>query len=248
VTDTELLNEIEAQKALMITVSTGGPRIDSVNGEYTERRRRIGEELARRRIEDPNPHTDLWRWHGKWSSGDLPSYASRRMYVADLYDPLLERVRRGPVPVGSDLFDAPTGWARVDRQVDGVRAALETARTEEDYQGVGHRCREVIISLAQVVYQPGVHRAPDGVVPSATDAKRMLEAYLSTEHAGDGNAEARRLVKAAFDLANAVQHRRTATFRDAALCAEATITAVNTVAILAGRRDETPREERALGR
>lgn len=142
----------------MITVAIGGPCIDSVNCEYVERRCRIGDELARRRVEDPNPHSDLWHWYGKWSSGDLPSYASRRTHVAELYDPLLDRIRRGGVGVGSELFEAPTGWTKVDRQIDGVRAALETARTEEDFQGVGLRCREVIISLAQAVYQPRIAR------------------------------------------------------------------------------------------
>jgi hypothetical protein len=245
-TDSDLMAEVDAQKAMMIAVATGGPRIETVNGEYIDRRRRIGDELVRRGIGDPNPHTDLWRWYGKWSKGDLPSYASRRMYVADLYDPLLERLRRGGGTAGSGLFEEPTGWAKVDRQIDGVRAALEMARTEEDYQGVGHRCREAIISLGQAVYRAGVHRAPDGVEPSATDAKRMLEGYLVTDHGGDRNADTRRLVKAAFDIANTVQHRRTAEFRDAALCAEGTITAVNTIAILAGRRDDTPREETAV--
>src|SRR5438876_12161253 len=114
-TDAEVLAEIEAQKAVMMAVATGGPRIDSVNVEYIERRRRIGDELAKRRLDDPNPYTDLWRWYGKWSSGDLPSYASRRTYIAELYAPLIDRVRRGGVVVGSELFEAPTGWAKVDR-------------------------------------------------------------------------------------------------------------------------------------
>jgi hypothetical protein len=74
----------------------------------------------------------------------------------------------------------------------------------------------------------------------------MLEAYLAHEHAGDGNKSSRKLVSAAFDVANTVQHRRTASFRDASLCAEGTITAVNTVAILSRRRDETLREETAV--
>ena len=67
-----------------------------------------------------------------------------------------------------------------------------------------------------------------------------------TEHPGPGNKVARRLVTAAFDLANRVQHHRKAEFRDAALCAEGAITAIHTVAILAGRRDDSPREETAV--
>jgi hypothetical protein len=73
----------------------------------------------------------------KWKSGDLPNYASRRTFIAELYDPLLERIRQGSAAVGSDLFEAPTGWVKVDQQIDAVRAALERARTEEDFQGVG---------------------------------------------------------------------------------------------------------------
>jgi hypothetical protein len=65
----------------------------------------------------------------------------------------------------------------------------------------------------------------------------MLEAYFAVELAGGANEEARRHARSALDFANAVQHRRTATFRDAALCVEATTTVVNVIAIVAGRRD-----------
>ncbi len=40
-TDDELIKEIEGQRQLMIAVSTGGPRIQEVNGEYIGRRDRI---------------------------------------------------------------------------------------------------------------------------------------------------------------------------------------------------------------
>jgi hypothetical protein len=44
-TDAELINAIEAQRALMIAVATGGPRIQEVNVEYTHRRIEIDEEF-----------------------------------------------------------------------------------------------------------------------------------------------------------------------------------------------------------
>ena len=90
----ELVAEIEAQRSLMIAVSTGGPRIDSVNDDYCARREGIREALRQRGLDDPNPYPDLWEWYGKWSSGDLPSYQSRRQYISDMYRPLLERIRR----------------------------------------------------------------------------------------------------------------------------------------------------------
>jgi hypothetical protein len=239
VTDDELIREIEEQRALMILVATGKETIQSTNDDYRKRRQLICEGLRERGIEDPNPYSDLWRWYEKWKSGDLPSYQSRRRYISDLYDPLIDRLYRRKLSVGSELYEEPTGWAKVDRQIDNAKEKLETAKDEEDYQTVGLLCREVLISLAQAVYNPQVHMSSDGTAPSETDAKRMLDGYISIELSGGSTEEARRHVKAALDFANSLQHRRTATFREAAMCAEATIAVVNLVAIISGRRDPT---------
>jgi len=237
VTEEELLEEIESQRNLMISVSTGGNRIQNVNDEYKERRERIRKALEALGIKDPNPYSDLWRWYGKWSSGDLPTYQSRRLYISDLYDPLADKLRQGEIQVGSHLFTEPTGWARVDRGVDNIREKLETSSVEEDYQAVGLLCREALISLAQAVYDPTLHPLPDGSSPSDTDAKRMLEGYIAAELAGSSNEEIRRHANAALALANSLVHRRTATFRDAAMCAEASAAVINLIAIASGRRD-----------
>ncbi len=236
-TDEELIIEIEAQRALMVAVATGGPRIQEVDPEYRRRRIKIQKALSERGLEDPDPHTDLWRWYGTWSSGTYPSYSSRRLYMLEMYDPLIDRIRRACDKVGSEIFEEPTGWARVDRGMDKVRESLETSSAEEDFQTVGLLCREALISLAQEVYSPERHKSLDGTTPSRTDAKRMLESYIAVELQGGPQEESRKHARAALDLANALQHRRTATFRDAALCAEATAAVVNTIAILSGRRD-----------
>ena len=231
-----LASDLEAQKNLMVAVATGGPRIDDVNVEYIGRRNRIRDGLARLGIPDANLYSDLWAWYGKWSSGDLPSYQSRRQYLSQLLDPLIEAVERS-VELGESIFEETTGWAKVDRQLDGAREQLARAESEEDFQAVGLRCREVLISLGQEVFDPTRHSTTDGVAPSGTDAKRMLDAYLQTELPGSTNEEARKHARSALAFATALQHKRTAIFRDAALCAEATASVVNLVAILSGRRD-----------
>lgn len=235
--DEELVKEIEAQRSLMIAVATGGPRIQSVNQEYEQRRLRIEAALEERGLRDPNPYTDLWAWYGKWSSGDLPGYQSRRKFISELYAPLIDRLRRGSQTRGAEMFEEPTGWARVDRSLSEIRKRLEEASTEEQFQAVGLLCRESLISLAQTVYDPARHKPIDNIEPSPTDAKRMLEAYLAKEQAGGANQIARQHAKAALDLANELQHGRTATFRQAALCAEATTSVVNLIAIVSGQRD-----------
>ena len=138
---------------------------------------------------------------------------------------------------GTDVFLEPTGWPRVDRTLGEARTRLESALNEEQFQAVGLLCREALISLAQTVFEPDQHPPLDGVTVSNTDAKRMLDRYLAVEVAGKSNAIARKHAKVALDLANELQHQRTAAFRNAALCVEATASVVNIIAILSGVRD-----------
>ena len=231
-TDAELLAELDYIRNTMIAVATGGPRIPTVNDEYRMRYGQVAAELARRRLENPITYASLWDWYGRWSSGDLPSYQSRRDFVSELIGPLINQIR-----TGHRDEPAPTGWPRVDRTVGEVRDRLAAARTEEQFQAVGLLCRDALISVAQAVYVRDRHPPLDGVQPSATDAKRMLEAYISIELAGGANEEARKHARSGLDFANVLTHRRTAGFRDAALCVEATTAVINVVAIVAGRRD-----------
>lgn len=134
------------------------------------------------------------------------------------------------------VFDEPTGWQKVDRQIQEMRTRLDAASVEEQYQAVGLLCREVLISVAQEVYDPSRYPSTDEKTPSETDAKRMLEAIFEVELQGSSNEEARAHAKAAVRLAHALQHKRLADFRTSALCAEGTLSVVNMLAIIAGRR------------
>jgi hypothetical protein len=231
----QLISDIQNQKDIMIAVSTGGPRIQHKNSEYQERRLKIREGLVFFGLRDPNPYSDLWQWYGKWSSGDLPTYQSRRNYIANLYEDLLNILEQKKHGKTSEPPNILTGWTRVDRSIDAIRIRLDTATNEEEFQMIGLLCREALISLAQAVYNPSKHSGNDGVVISETDAKRMLERYFAAELTGHGNETARKHARASLDLANELQHKRTAGFRDAALCAEATRTVINIVAIISER-------------
>ena len=231
-TTPELLAALEEMRGVMILVATGGTRIDDVDPYYQRLFIELSGEFDRRHIENPIPFRSLWDWYGRWSSGDLPTYQSRRLFIGELINPLSERVRTGKVAVSTD-----TGWPRVDRTVGEIRDRLAAASLEEQFQAIGLLCREALISIAQAVYDPERHSSIDGVKPSATDGKRMLESFIAAELSGGANEEIRRHAKSALDLANTLQHRRTADFRLAALCVEATTSVINVIAIVAGRRD-----------
>ena len=233
---TEVESLIESQIDLMIAVATGGPRIQTKNGEYKEKYELIRDKLQSLNKRDPNPFKDLWGWYGRWSSSDLPTYQSRREYVRSLYHDLLEDLAGGPSVIPSEPSRKPTGWEKVDRNVDKIIASLDQAKHEEEFQTVGLLCRECLISLAQSVFNPIKHIPADGVQPSKTDAYRMLEGYFSCEFSGPKNEALRRHAKAALTLANNLQHQRTARHIDAALCSEAIRTVVNIVAITSKRR------------
>lgn len=232
-----LLDILEQQKALMISVSTGGPQIKSVNTEYQSRNDKIQSGLEERNIKHTNKYGDLWAWYGKWSDGSLPKYQSRREYISNIFDPLISSVRNLDQKSLNPVFEEPTGWVRVDRGVGEIKLRLVQSNTEEQFQSIGLLCREALISLAQVVFLEEEHKTLDGVKASETDAKRMLEACIAHTLPGSSNENIRRHARASLALANDLTHRRTAEFRQAALCAEATNAVVNIIAIISGRRD-----------
>lgn len=235
-----LIHDIDAQRSLMVDVATGGHRIQEVDEQYMARRGRIAQALAEISVEDPNPFDSLWDWYGKWNK-NLPTYRSRREYLSDLFKPTLAQLRTRPGAARQPLFKTATGWPAIDRGQVQMRQLLERAQSAQQFQSVGLHCRELLITLAQTVFDPERHPTIHGQEASTTDAKRMLEAYIESELTGRSNEELRKHARAAFDLANALQHRRTANFRDAALCAEATTSIVNLIAIVSGRRDPEAR-------
>jgi hypothetical protein len=220
----------------MNAVATGKARIQELDDQYKARKRRIGQELEFRGVCDPNPFDSLWDWYHKWKS-EFERYGERRRYLTALFEPLFfslaDRLDE-PVPVRE-----PTGWDRVDRALTKARRVLETASHEEDFQSVGLLCREVLISVGQSVYKPDIHSPSDGMIPSATDANRMIEAFFIAAAAGSSNEAVRRYAKSSLQLAVELQHRRSADFRVASLCLEATSSVVHTVAILGGRHDKS---------
>ena len=84
----------------------------------------------------PNQFNDLWEWYGRWSQGDLPSYASRRSFVSELYKETIDIIEKSVSTMLSENYE-PTGWERVDRTVYEMKHRLSIANTEEQFQAIG---------------------------------------------------------------------------------------------------------------
>ena len=132
----------------------------------------------------------------------------------------------------------PTGGERVDRSIDEMKNRLEVANAEEQFQAIGMLGRETIITVAQQVFDRTLHKTEDGVEPSETDAKRMLDAFLGCELAGASNERTRKFTKSAVDMANQLTHDRMAMKRDASMC----LASVTSVAALMKLIQENPKE------
>ena len=128
-------------------------------------------------------------------------------------------------------------WSAVDRAITKAGELLRQGKNSEDFQTIGLLCREALISLAQASFDPSRHKTENGLDPSPTDSKRMLEAFFMTELSVGSNEDARRHARASVSLADSLVHRRTASYRDAALCLEATQSAANLVSIVTGRTE-----------
>lgn len=75
-------------------------------------------------------------------------------------------------------MDRAESWRRVDRTLEDMRRNLAAGTAEEHFQTVGLLGREIIISVAQAVFDPLRHKRNDGKDISATDANGMLEAFF----------------------------------------------------------------------
>src|SRR6266480_2028510 len=101
--------------------------------------------------------------------------------------------------------DREQAWKRTSRALAEMRRNVETGSAEEHFQTVGLLGREAIISAAQAVFDPLMHKRSDGTEPSSTDGTGMLEAFFDSTLAGSSNEQARKFAKSALALAVALQ-------------------------------------------
>lgn len=232
VTKQTILKLIEHLKTYMISVSTGGPRIQDVNDDYRTAYNTLDQYLSTLGLENLNPFRDLWEWYSRWSQSDLGTYALRRTFISQLYQRTIDDINVSQEEFSGEVYE-PTGWDRVDRAIYEMKQRIAVADTEEKFQAIGMLGRETLITTAQQVFNRDLHKTEDGVNPSDTDAKRMLDAYFIYTLSGSANERYRKFAKSAVDLANHLTHDRMAEKSDAEMCITAVISVISLVRALA---------------
>jgi hypothetical protein len=169
--------EIDYETAMLIGVATRDIAIEDASSDYKRRRRFIRQGLRSLGLDDPNQWPELWSWYGFYKEREeLGTYQARREYIIRRYQPLLtalERLEERQLGTG---IDAPeTGWTEVDAETRQLRQRYATAQTPEDFRAVGLLCRDILISLGDVVFDPDRHLPMDQPMPKRDDAKNRID-------------------------------------------------------------------------
>ncbi|MEU4291044.1 hypothetical protein AB0E63_22705 [Kribbella sp. NPDC026596] len=180
------------------------------------------------------PFRDYSSFKSFWLRNDgYGSWQARRDLLNSLIDPLHDRL----IVLESQSLDSSlaqpisprstTGWARVDEEVLELRRHFQIARTAQDYRNVGNDCVIVIETLSRQVYDPAVHLREGEQVPPVTMTKARIERFIEDAAPGSGQADLRKLARAAIEFAQSVKHSATGTRRDAGIAADAVILLAN---------------------
>ena len=133
----------------------------------------------------------------------------------------------------SDVSD----WHGINEAINQINKDCSLANTEIEYQNIGNSCRNLVISVAQIVFNPDIHgnTNKDGKALSKTDAIGMLSNYFTYKFSGSNNELYRKYAKAANDLANMLTHKRNATKMDMLITVSATLSLVNLIGVIEGK-------------
>lgn len=230
----QMKKDLESIRDILISVSTGGPRFQEVEPQYKSLHSALSKKCKQLNITYNNCFDGLWQWYGRYRA-ELPTYQSRREFIQNLLAPTFEAFNSDSTStsIATPIIELDD-WDRIKRTVIKIKQDSNVAQNEEDFQQVGLLCREVIISLAQNVYNPDIHGAVDdnGTEIGKTDAVRMIGNYIKVRLAGSSNEELKAYAKATNKLANLLTHKRDANKQDMLLCVSATMALINFIGIL----------------
>lgn len=217
-----------AQANTILSVGTGGERIQNVDARWQRDMRTLNANFRRLGLQPPFPWNGLWDWHGFYST-ILPTYHERRSHIRELTQVALEQLDQieawGGIHDPASDDDTPT-WENLNGRISGLIEEYSSARDRDGWQDVGRRSREVLIDFGKLIADPGL--VPEGKEPPKRgDAKAWFDLFLAKYAEGRDKAELRATMRAVWDLAQKVTHGDIDDV-DAFAAAQATVLVVRT--------------------
>lgn len=133
-----------------------------------------------------------------------------------------------------DLGPRRGDWPDLEARISDLGRLLERAESRDEVQDIGRRCREIVNDLSDELLA-SLEPPVDGSLFGA-DRKAKIDAFLERTTQGPSAGELRRLVRATYDLANAVTHSSRGARSDAVAACHAVVLLVRTLRELGRER------------
>lgn len=229
-----VLQLITAEKDTLIKVGTGIIQIRNKleNENYKQKHQVLLALMKQLGLEPVHNYNDLWDWYNDYKQRGLDTYQSRRLFIRDIYAPLIDILENSEESTTQLLHYEPTGWDKVDDGLTRMATVLSEANETLDFQSVGMYGRELLITLAQTVFDKEKHPSTDGTDIGPADSKRMLDAYIHYCMHKKSKEREVKFAKSSVDFSNELTHNRTATAMDAELCYNAVLSTIHIIRVL----------------
>lgn len=235
----DLRELVQQQANVLVATGTGKLTFDDADADYRKTFGVLASEFRRLGLKVPFPWRSPGEWHGFCSRGEMPTYASRRLYIGALVNTALEQLDEvegvGKILNPANESQEPT-WENIDARISGLIQEYSTAHDKDSWQDVGRRSREILIDLGKLIADPAL--VPNGEsTPKGADARAWFELLLDARASGGEHAELRALMRKAWDLAQKVTHGDIDDI-DAYAAAQATVMLVRTAQKLLASREK----------
>ncbi|WP_147378853.1 hypothetical protein [Mycobacteroides abscessus] len=224
----KLLNLLDRQAGLLVSVGRSDADAKSTNRQYVKLCKELNAGLKQIGLEPPFHFDSLPEWQGHYRQ-HLPHYYQRDLYIRELAAPT--RAALESLISGTEIADpggtAEPTWTALNARIDELIKQLSSASSLDDHQDIGRRSREILIDLGKILQDPAV--VPVGTEsPKDADAKAWIDLYLQHYAADPGHQELRAFVRVAWNLAQKVTHGDSGAI-DAYAAAQATVLIVRTM-------------------
>jgi len=180
-----LLTKIWQIQSIMVSVSTGEARIQQMEDGYIQLNLDIATEIDTLAkvgvtLSHNNPFRSLWDWFGYWSFR-LPTDASRRQYVLELYAPLVNLMERV-------LYNSRLDKAELEELARGL-AELTENQPECSVQGFQMTLEGLhpkIVERCRILFETGQY--DDAIFNAMNAVEEEVRAKISANPTDVGGA------------------------------------------------------------